>query len=168
MANLEKTNTDPEDQFWDQLDDVHAGMLGIEGSKLHMQPMGHQTDTKNKRLIFFTTRDAELTKNLKAGDKAHFCVTSKDQDYYTCMSGPIREERNEALIEKFWNPVIDAWFEGKHDPNMTLLIVDLENAKIWASTNNSIKFGWEILKANVKDTQPDVGITTDIIFRAAA
>ncbi len=44
MGHTRKTEQEPEKQLWEQLDKVRAGMLGIEGSHNHMQPMAHQAD----------------------------------------------------------------------------------------------------------------------------
>ena len=164
MTDLSKTKENPQGQLWKKLDEVNAGMLGVDGSGLHMQPMAQILDQDRKRLIFFTQKDSELVKTLKPGDRAHFCLIGSDHDYHACLTGPIRAERNESLTEQHWNAVVAAWFDGKTDPNMTLLIVDLENVKIWASTDSSVKFGWEILQANLTDHHPEVGVTTEISF----
>jgi hypothetical protein len=37
-------------------------------------------------------------------------------------------------------------------------------AAIWASTSSTLKFGWEIAKANLTDSEPDVGYTTKVTF----
>jgi len=41
MGHTRRTEEQPEQQLWEQLDKVRAGMLGIEGSHSHMQPMAH-------------------------------------------------------------------------------------------------------------------------------
>ena len=166
MADLSKICDDPKHQLFEQLEDVNAGMLGIQGSDLHMQPMAHQLDKASERIVFFTTRDAELTKALNGTEKAHFTIVSKDQDYHACMQGNLREDRLEELIEKHWSPVVEAWFDGKDDPDMTVLVFTPENAKLWASTDSAIRFGWEILRGKMGDHDPDLGVTTEIEFMA--
>lgn len=39
MTDLEHARSNPKDLLWTQLESLEAGMLGIEGSGQHMQPM---------------------------------------------------------------------------------------------------------------------------------
>ena len=39
MADLKAARDKPAEQLWDQLKDIKAGMLGVEGSGQHLQPM---------------------------------------------------------------------------------------------------------------------------------
>ncbi len=54
---------------------------------------------------------------------------------------------------------------GKSDPKLTLLELKLDDGEIWASTDSSLKFGWEIAKANMSDEKmPDVGVHREVRF----
>jgi general stress protein 26 len=165
MVDLKKTQSNPEEQFWDELDGVHAGMLGVEGSGQHMQPMAPELDRKANTIWFFSRRDSDLVKALKGGAKAHFCVVGKNQDYHACMSGTLAENPDRSKIDQYWSQVVAAWFaKGKEDPSLTLLEFKLNDAAIWASSSNAIKFGWEIAKANMTGEEPDVGVRAHIRF----
>ena len=165
MADLDQTRNDPAAQFWEQLKAVHAGMLGVSGSGQHMQPMAPQVEQETATIWFFTRRDTDLCRAVGHGSTAHFCVISDDHDYHACMCGALSEERSAEKVEKFWSPVVDSWFEGgKDDPDMTLLKLKLEDAAIWASTDSSVRFGWEIAKSKIAGGQPDVGSRAHITF----
>ena len=165
MADLEKARSEPKEQLWDQVDDIHAGMLGVEGFGQHMQPMAPQVDRDASTIWFYTRKDSDLAKAAGDGAKAHFCVVGKSHDYHACMSGSLRQTEDRAKIDQFWSPIVEAWFEGgKDDPALTMLALSLEEAAIWASSANPITFGWEIAKANLTDDQPDVGVKTHVNF----
>jgi general stress protein 26 len=41
-------------------------------------------------------------------------------------------EQNRAMVDKFWNRYVAAWFEGgKDDPKLALLRFDADRAEIW-------------------------------------
>jgi len=41
----------------------------------------------------------------------------------------------------------------------------VDDADIWASTDSTLKFGWEIAKANMSDEKmPDVGVRQHLTF----
>lgn len=129
MGHTDKTEKQPENQLWEQLGKVHAGMLGIEGSHAHLQPMGHMKDKDGApRLWFFTSRAGDLFRELGAGSHAHFCVVGKDQDYHACLMGDLHENRDPLRLDEYWNDVAGAWFNGKNDPDLALLEFDLLDA----------------------------------------
>jgi general stress protein 26 len=158
MADISKTKTDPLQQLWDVLDDVHAGMLGVEESGQHMQPMAPFVEKESNSIWFYTRTDSDLVKAVQTGDRAHFCVISKDHDYHACLAGAIDEVKSREHIEKYWSAPVAAWFEGgKEDPALTMLQLKLDDVAIWASTNSTLKFGWEIAKANLTGKEPELG-----------
>jgi general stress protein 26 len=64
MADESKLLSNPEAALFDQLDDVRTGMLGIDGSDQHMQPMTHFADRDDKMIRFITARTTDLAKAL--------------------------------------------------------------------------------------------------------
>ena len=158
MADIEKTREQPIEQFWEMTDAIAAGMLGIEGSGQHMQPMHPNCDVEADTIWFFTKKDSDLaqTAGNDGGKKAQFCVVGSDHDYHACVSGHLTLNHDAAIIDRFWNPITSAWFDGKDDPNLTLLKLELDDGVAWGSVGTT-KFGWEIIKSSVTDQEPDVG-----------
>jgi general stress protein 26 len=169
MGHTDKTEKHPEKQLFEQLDKVRAGMLGIEGSHSHMQPMAHQRDKDGAaRLWFFTSRAGDLFKEMGEHAHAHFCVVGKDQDYHACLMGDLAENRDRGQIEKYWNDHVGAWWPTKNDPDIALLEFDLLNAAIWASTKNPIRYAWEIQAAKNSSKEPDIGARAHVDFTQPA
>lgn len=165
MADLSAAREKPVEQFYEQTEAVHAGMLGVDGSPLQMQPMAPQIDRPNKTIWFFSRTDTEMAKAVGDGARAHFVVIGKDHDYHACVSGRIEQTRDPEIVERHWNRVVAAWYEGKDDPALTLLALRLENGEAWVSTDSALKFGWEIARANLsEDHDPDVGMKTALNF----
>ena len=72
-----------------------------------------------------------------------------------------RRRLDPARIEKYWNPIVAAWYpEGKADPHLTLLCLDVTDAQVWISEGGPIKFAFEVAKANLTGQTPDVGGST--------
>lgn len=166
MADTRAAREKPVEQFYDELEKIHGAMLGVDGSGLQMQPMAPQVDRPNKTIWFFTKTDAALTKAIGPGARAHLAVVGKDHDYHACVSGPIEQRRDPDIVERFWSPVVAAWYdEGKEDPKLTLLALRLEDGEAWASTDSALRFGWEIARANLSsEHDPEVGVKTDLRF----
>lgn len=167
MADLEKTNNDPVAQFWEQLDDVRAGMLGLQGERQHLQPMAPQADPENGEIWFFSKKDSDLVRATGEGRRAVFTVVGRDHDYYASCLGALQQVIDRNKVDELWSPVVAAWFErGRDDPNLMLLRFTPIEAEIWASASDPVTFGWEILKSNLTETTPDVGARNRIEFNA--
>ncbi|MBN7805681.1 pyridoxamine 5'-phosphate oxidase family protein [Agrobacterium rosae] len=166
MVSLSEAREAPARQLWDEINSVHAGMLGLEGLHSHMQPMAPHADPKTNTIWFFTKKDAHIVQALKSGGRAHFCVVGKDHDYHACLSGKLEVREDKAKLDEYWNSVTAAWYEhGKSDPQLTMLALHVDDADIWASTDSTLKFGWEIAKANLSDDKtPDIGVRQHLAF----
>lgn len=167
MADLTLARKDPETLLWRYLEDVRAGMLGIEGSRDHLQPMTHHCDLTRRTLWFLTRRDSDLFGQVTAGSRAHFVIISKDQDFHACLCGALAEQRDEDVLAEMWGSVAASWYEGgRDDPQLAMLALRLDHAAIWASTSSSLVFAWEVAKANVMGGAPDIGVRNEVVFAA--
>jgi len=134
-------------------------MLGLMGEGAgHFHPMTAFCDGELGAIWFFTRRDNALVRNLVQGGRAMFNLVSKDRELWACISGVITEQHDADRIDKYWGPVVSAWFpEGKDDPELTLLRLDADDAEVWISNKGPIRFAFEIARASLTDDQPDVG-----------
>ena len=157
MTDLDD-NAKLEKRLWREIDDVRTVMLGLVGASSHFQPMTAFCDEDEGRVWFYTRKDTDLVRQAGAGREAMFNLLTKNHDFIACVSGQLCEDYDRDRIGRFWNPVAAAWFpEGKDDPALTLLRFDPADATVWVSHANPIRFGFEIAKANLTRTQPDVG-----------
>lgn len=173
MSELKKAKTDPTDVFWGTAEDTRFGMLGLKDKDQHLQPMTHFVDRDTNSLWFMTSRDTDLakaagegwqTKMSGDGTEAWFILVSKGQDVQICCKGRLHYSDEMEKHKELWNPVAGAWFDGPEDPKLAVYRLELEEAAIWASTDSSFVFAWEIAKAHAKDEDPDVGTHTVINF----
>jgi general stress protein 26 len=166
MASFSEAREHPAQQLWEQINAVHAGMLGIDGFDMHMQPMAPHADPTTNTIWFYTKTDADIVKAIKAGTRARFCLVGKDHDYHACLAGKIEVRVDQAKIDEYWSSVTAAWYEdGKKDPKLTMLAMHVDDAELWISTGSKLKFGWEIAKANLDDDKmPDVGVKRHLKF----
>ncbi len=164
MADLDAARENPADLLWSELRELTAGMLGVRGSADHAQPMAHQCDPDIRRIWFLTNRTSDLCRSVGGGAEAEFTIVSRDRDVHASIVGRLSENRDDAKLDRLWNPVIGAWFDGKDDPDLAMLAFDPARAALWASTDSTVAFLWETAKANATDSRPDVGVRREIEF----
>lgn len=146
-------------KIWNLIKDVKVGMLSIEEQgAIHARPMHLVQKDYDGKIWFFTRRDAEKVDELKSGRNVCLTFSDPSNDIYVSMSGKATLSFDKTLIEKFWNPFVGAWFEnGKEDPNVALLEIKINSGEHWKTDANKIVQLYEIAKANITDTTPDMG-----------
>ncbi|UJQ95247.1 pyridoxamine 5'-phosphate oxidase family protein [Mariluticola halotolerans] len=165
MTTLDDFKENPLKQFWDKLEDIRTVMLGSPASDQHMQPMTANGAREENAVWFYSKKDTDLAKAAQSGGEVHMCLTDRDHGYYACVMGHLVLEHSELHIKRYWNPVASAWYpDGKADPDLTMLKLIPRTAAIWAGSGNPVKFGWEVARANISGSEPDVGHHTTVTF----
>jgi general stress protein 26 len=152
-------------RLWDEIEKRQTGMLGVTGPESqHFQPMTAFLDRSENRIWFFTYKDTDLAEAAVTGTPAMF-VFQHERAIYACIGGTLRVQHDPERMQKYWNPVVAAWYpEGKDDPRLTMLCLDAEDAQVWVQEAGPAKFAWEIAKANATKTTPDLGDRTNLNF----
>lgn len=149
--------TDHNHQFWSRLDDINSGMLGVT-QEARLVPMSHYTDRKVGVLWFITAKDTDLARSVASGpQEAMHVVSDGGQGLYARIHGTLSLSDNRAKLDELWNAVASSWFEdGKQDPDVQLLRLDLSEAEVWA-TGGSMSFLYQIAKSKITGDKPDMG-----------
>jgi general stress protein 26 len=111
-------------------------------------------------LWFFSYDDNKLAGPLSGGksQEAMFHFVDKDRQVWACIMGALSVQRDQARIDKFWNPQARAWFtDGKDDPKLTMLKFQPSEAEVWVNEKGLVRYGLGVLKANLTKSTPDGG-----------
>lgn len=156
--------TDHNHQFWSRLDDINSGMLGVTQDS-RLVPMSHYTDRKVGVLWFITAKDTDLARSVASGPQdAMHVVSDGGQGLYARIHGTLSLSDNRAKLDELWNAVASSWFEdGKQDPDVQLLRLDLTEAEVWA-TGGSMAFLYQIAKSKITGDRPVMGDHYSLTF----
>jgi general stress protein 26 len=154
----EHSNEEIEDRLWAEIDGGRFGMLGLSGQRMHFQPMTAFAEKADGQIWFFTYRDTDLARRVGEGAEAMFIVQSRDQELQGCIGGRLTLAHDTERIDKYWGPMIAAWFAGgKDDERLTLLRFDCRDAQVWLTEAGPLKYAWEVARSNMKGERPDLG-----------
>ncbi len=169
MSIQDEVSTDPRSAVFKVLDGVRAGMLGLTGGGEGFQPMTHFSDVDAGVFWFISSTETALVESLGLGEDAEYIVISDDHGVHVSIRGKLYQLQDEAKLDELWNPVVSAWFQGgREDPHLALLRFDPEVADIWVSSPSTLKFGFEIIRANLgPGHQPDIGVKATVRFSKA-
>ncbi|MAN46461.1 MAG: pyridoxamine 5'-phosphate oxidase family protein [Alphaproteobacteria bacterium] len=147
-------------KFWDRLDDCRTGMLVIDGRGV---PMSHYVDENRKEIWFITAKGTYMTDHAD-GQDAHYIICNDKKGLYASLRGRITPEINPKKLEEYWSFIAASWYEdGKNDPDVQLLKLSLKEGEVWTAKNGAV-FMFEVAKANLTDSKPDIGEHFEISF----
>lgn len=158
------TPAEAEKAFWKSLEHSNTGMLGIDRPGYHHQPMTGFGEPETGTIWFFTRDDTDFARDVATGAQTGmFCYQAKDEKLQACIPGRLAIDQDRERIDRFWNPVVAAWYpDGKDDPRLTLIRFDGDDGRVWVSDKSVLGFGYQILKANLTKTTPDAGAVADV------
>ena len=124
-------------KFWDSLEDSPFVMLGVEGeSDGATRPMTVQFEDSDRaagRLYVFTAKDHDLVRALGQSDRAIAAYSAKGHDVFASLRGTLTLDHDRAAIDRLWSPIVAEWYDGKDDPKLALLKLEIDDAKVWLS-----------------------------------
>ena len=170
MAIQDQVAENPRGAIFEVMDRIRAGMLGLTGSGTGFRPMTHFADSHAGLIWFISSSETDLVQSLGLGEDAEYVLISEDHDAHVSLRGKLYQIRDDEKLDELWSPVVAAWFKGgRDDPQVALLRFEPEVADIWSSTASTLKFGFEIVRANLdRDHQPVLGVKATVTFPKAA
>lgn len=147
-------------QMWKAMEESPFLMLKLNESGDHAVPMeAHLDSHAHGEFWFYTSR----TNRLAPGGKAMAQFISKDHDLFCCISGTLVEERDPAVIDRYWSNTVAAWYDkGRDDPALLMLRFELDDAEIW-TLDRSLKGMFKLLTGKrAHDDEMGVHTTVDL------
>jgi general stress protein 26 len=133
--------TEIERKFWKALRHERVGMLGLTGvEEGHAQPMSGQImheDDERGPIWFFTSKDTDLVRAMGESHAAALHFVSKGHDLFASLQGELIANNNRTLIDRLWNSMVAAWYEGgKDDPKLQLIRFEPHHAQLWLNEHS--------------------------------
>lgn len=121
-------------------------------------PMTNQEIDADGGLWFYTSTATDLWENIAANPEVNVSFSQPDENLYLSISGIAERVVERARIKQLWNPMVQAWFpNGSDDPHAVLVRVAARTAEYWDSNASAMVRVFEMARAAVTGTTPDVG-----------
>lgn len=137
------------EKFWKALDKSPFLFLEIDGAPQTAVPMTAQLDEDaNSSIWFFTQTKSDFAQL----GPVTATFQSKGHDLFARFNGTLSVERSSERFDQFWNNFVEAWYdEGKQDPDILFLRMDLGTAEIWDGDMSLLNVAKMALGMNVHD-----------------
>jgi general stress protein 26 len=83
-------------------------------------------------LWFATDANSEKAAEIKANPHIGLSYADRRDNSYVSISGPARILRDPQKLDELWTPAMSIFFpQGKEDPDLVLIRVEIERAEYW-------------------------------------
>ena len=128
--------------------------LGLVQSR----PMATQETEFDGTCWFLTRSTSSKVHNIAQHERVTLDYSEPKDSKYITLRGTAHVERDRARIEELWNPMYKAWFpEGKDDPEIAVLRVDIAEGDYWEANSSKIVMGIRYVAAAVTGGSVPVG-----------
>ena len=106
-------------------------------------------------LRFLVSREAEWVEPLLA-DEHPTLVAFADpgSNTYVSVAGMGRVHRDEVQIERLWNPAAGVYFDGRDDPAIAVLEVDVVDGEWWDGPSTKVGQAVDMVRTKLTGTAP--------------
>ena len=146
-------------RLWALIKDVRVAMLTTwDGHRLRSRPMHGFQDVFQGELYFYTRLESGKTREVVRYDQVNLAYAEPQRQVYVSVSGSAEVVVEPALLKKYWNSAVAAWFpEGLEDPDLALIKVRVEEAEYWDMTTSRMRYLFELGRANLTGREPELG-----------
>ncbi len=141
MADAPKTRDDAIRKVGELIKDIKIAMLTTAGADgcLRSRPMATQQAEFDGDLWFFTSDASPKADEIRNESHVNLSYAAPDENCFVSVSGKATLVKDRAKVDELWNPMYKAWFpEGKDDPNLTLLKVEVDQAQYWDAPSSGM------------------------------
>ena len=129
MKHAQGNPEDLKERFWQALADSPYLFLQVTGQSDTAVPMSPQLDKDADSAIWFFTHTKSAFAKL---GPVTATFQGKGHDMFARFDGTLVKETSQERCDQFWSNFVAAWYdEGKTDPDIVFVRMDLGDAEIW-------------------------------------
>lgn len=161
MSTENLSNRSAIDKLKELVDKIDIGMLCtfVSGSDYpHAIPMSRQEVDEDGNIWFLFSSDSTAYKNLQSNNKVSLLYAHIGDYNFLSINGTAEISKDQARIDKYWNKMMEAWFEkGKDDPRIHVLKVIPDEAHYWDNKSNKLVTLMKLAASAISGQQMDIG-----------
>lgn len=123
------------------IEGIETAMLTTIGKNRHLvsRPLRTQQIGDDGALWFITNRHSCKADEIKMHPQVNVAYASASANTYISVAGKASLVFDKARIHQLWSPAMDVFYpEGKDDPEICLLKVEMESAEYWEGPSTYI------------------------------
>jgi general stress protein 26 len=99
-------------------------------------------------LRFLVDGSADWMRAISEGRaEVHVSLSDNRKNTYASLNGKVRTTVDRSLIERLWSAPAEAFFDGPTDPNLAVLVLEVEEGSYWDAPSGRLGQAIALLKA---------------------
>jgi general stress protein 26 len=83
------------------------------------------------RLSFLTDRSTEWMDEMTDNEQVAVVISDPGDSIFVSLTGTAWVSDDRETLDELWSPALEAWFDGREDPNLIALHVDVHDGEYW-------------------------------------
>ena len=118
------------------------------------RPMSTRKVEANGTIWFYTNEHSDKVDEMQMFEHVNLGYSDISNQNYVSVAGSGELVTDRAMLEKYWSPVLQAWFpKGLDDPDLALIKVIPHTAEYWDASSSKMTQLFKIAKAIIKGKQ---------------
>ncbi|WP_322970036.1 pyridoxamine 5'-phosphate oxidase family protein [Faecalibacter sp. LW9] len=107
-------------------------------AETNSRPMALQEVDENGNLWFLSDVTSDKNKDIEKDPEVELYFINNSKYEYVFIKGIASITQDKALIDKYWTNFANAWFDGKDDPNVSLIKVAATDGYYYETKENKL------------------------------
>ncbi|HEU5053830.1 MAG TPA: pyridoxamine 5'-phosphate oxidase family protein [Hanamia sp.] len=144
----------------EMVDDIKTCMFctEVENVPFRTRPMATAEVDEQGDIWFFSIKESNKNDEIKDDQTVQLLYAKNSDSHFLTITGKTEIVWDKEKIDKLWNPVMKAYFEGKDDPNISLLKVAPVEAHYWDTINGKMITLLKMATSAVTGIKTNVGV----------
>jgi general stress protein 26 len=153
------------EEIWTAIKSQRIAMLTVEEEgRLVSRPMAALAHPEDGAIYFITRMDAKVGE-IGSSSPVNVAYSDPHKNTYVSVAGTARTSQDRQKLRDLWSMFSEAWLpEGPDAPDVALITVEPDEAKLWDSTSSNLVYMAKVLKAVVTQSPPDGGNIKEVSF----
>ncbi|AZQ44086.1 pyridoxamine 5'-phosphate oxidase family protein [Nonlabens ponticola] len=159
MSTNNLSNKEAQQKFKKIVESVDFAMMltHLDQTPLHAIPMSTKRVDDNGTVYFLSNRDSEHNNNIENDSRCQLIYSEKHSMEFLSVYGKAYISNDRALIHSLYGSSDDNWFEGKDDPEITVITFHPETGHYWDSKSNALVSLFKMGYGAITGEKMDVG-----------
>ncbi len=160
MSTENLNNAEAVKKLAELVDKIDIGMVitRTKDDELHIVPLSRQEVDEQGNIWMLISAESNTHQNVIDNNQIDIAYSHIGDYNFVSVSGKAIISRDQARIDKYWNKMMDAWFEkGKEDSRIRILKVETSDAHYWDNKSNKLVTFFKVAASAVTGAKMDIG-----------
>ena len=155
-----RTDSEAREKVMDLIREARFAMFGTYDAtgRSHSRPMAAVKHEEPDTLWFFCRADSRKVREIERDRRVTIDYSDPSNNHWISVLGHAEVVNDRGRIDDLWMEPLRTWFpDGKDDPEIRLLKVEIEVAEYWDAPSSIVTHGYGYLKAVFTGEPPALG-----------